>query len=63
MGNNNRAYVTYYPSSDPEIRLRNVYDVQKYCEMKGYSFDESEFNFETKTKLQEINHILENLDI
>lgn len=63
IGNKNRAYITYYPSPDPTVRLRNIYDVKKYCEMKGYSFNEDEFNFETKTRLQDIDYILDNADI
>lgn len=63
VGNNNRVYITYYPSASPTTRLRNIYDVKKYCNLNGYPFHEEEFNFETKTTLQDISDIIENKEI
>lgn len=63
IGNKDRVYVTYYPSTNPSVRLRNIYDVKKYCEFNGYPFNENKFDFETKTKLQDINHIIDNAEI
>lgn len=63
VGNNNRIYITYYPSTNPTVRLRNIYDAKKYCESNGYPFNEEDFNFETKTTLQDRNYIIENSDM